>query len=289
MYIFATKIKGEFDMKTAIVILTYNAEYNNDWRKILQAYASQDFNADLRLIYDSSSTDNTCTVAKEFHWQIRSIKQAEFNHGRTRQMLVDELDHNGFDAVIFATQDALLSSGNTLSIMVNELKNSNAAAVYARQIPRDPHTFDGFFRSLNYPAESCIKQKSDIPGLGLMTPFCSNTLAVWNIHKVQAAGGFPATGFGEDMLLAAELIRNGETISYCAEAECIHSHQDTIPNLWSRGFAIGCMHRNHPQLLQDFGRAESRVRAFRIVYLPGMIIKYAGYLCGRYCSRKGDG
>ena len=275
-------------MKTAVVILTYNAENNNDWRKILQAYTRQNFKADLQLICDSSSTDNTCTIANEFHWQIRSIKQAEFNHGKTRQMLVDELDHNGFDAVIFATQDALLSTENTLSLMVNNLKNSNAAAVYARQIPQEPHTFDGFFRTQNYPAESCIKQKSDIPQLGLMTPFCSNTLAVWNIHKVQSAGGFPATGFGEDMLLAAKLIRDGEKISYCAEAECIHSHKDTLCNLWSRGFAIGCMHRNHPWLLQEFGRAESRIKTLRLAYLPGMIIKYAGYLYGKYCSRKGD-
>ena len=275
-------------MKTAVVILTYNAEKNNDWRKILQAYDRQDFKADLRLICDSSSTDNTCSIAEDFHWQIRSIRQADFNHGKTRQMLVDELDHMGFDTVIFATQDALLSAENTLSVMVNNLEQSNAAAVYARQTPRDPHTFDGFFRTLNYPAESCIKQKSDIPQRGLMTPFCSNTLAVWNIQKIQSAGGFPATGFGEDMLLAAKLILNGEKISYCAEAECFHSHTDTLRNLWSRGFAIGCMHRNHPWLLREFGRAESRVKTLRLAYLPGMIIKYAGYLYGKYCSRKGD-
>jgi hypothetical protein len=87
-------------MKTAVVILTYNAEKNNDWRKILQAYDRQDFKADLRLICDSSSTDNTCSIAEDFHWQIRSIRQADFNHGKMRQMLVDELDHMGFDTVI---------------------------------------------------------------------------------------------------------------------------------------------------------------------------------------------
>lgn len=268
-------------MKTAVIILTCNAEKDNPWLEVLQSYEKQDIHTDLRMIFDSSSTDRTCELAGEFHWQIRKIARKDFNHGNVRNMLVNELAEQGFDLVIFATQDAILTSANTLSTLVENLKSTSAAAAYARQIPRDINTFDGYFRTVNYPAVSRIKEKQDIPALGLRTPFCSNTLAVWDIRKNLAAGGFPP-GFGEDMLLAAKLLLQGEKISYCAEAVCLHSHKDTLCALWARGCAIGEMHHDNPWLLQKFGRAEKQIRKIRLSLLPYMVIKYAGYLYGKF-------
>ena len=79
-----------------------------------------------------------------------------------------------------------------------------------------------------------------------------------------------------------EIILNGEKISYCAEAVCLHSHKDTLCALWARGCAIGEMHHDNPWLLQKFGRAEKQIRKIRLSLLPYMVIKYAGYLYGKF-------
>jgi rhamnosyltransferase len=114
---------------------------------------------------------------------------------------------------------------------------------------------DSFFRCRNYPERSRVKTKEDIPELGLLTAFCSDSLAAWDLSKIMAAGGFPETEFGEDMLLGAALILRGEKIVYCAESRCFHGHNDNLKELFRRGTAIGRMHSRHPELRRNFGSA----------------------------------
>lgn len=274
-------------LKTAVVIFSRNAATDNDWKAVLQAYAMQNFPVQLKLLVDSESDDSTLNIAKEFNWEILSIKADSFNHGLTRQMAVEKLRKDNFDTAVFATQDTIPANPDTLRLLAESLEKQGAAAAYARQMPVTGTGMDAFFRQRNYPEKSRLKSIHDSKELGLMTPFCSNSLAAWNLKFIEQAGGFVKTSFGEDILMAAKLLQQGEKIFYCAESKCFHEHKNSIYQVFKRGVDIGTMHRNFPELKKNFGSIESfaeRIPTKAIIrYIIPLAIKYTGSLLGRFC------
>lgn len=274
-------------MKTALAIPSCNANASGLWQQVLEAFAAQSLQPELRLLCDSASSDDTCMLAEKAGWQVMKIARSEFNHGLTRQRMFEMLAAEGAEVVIMATQDALPGDEKCLQVLVDNLISTGAAVSYARQISRNPGSFDQFCREKNYPAVSMLKRKEDIPHLGLMTAFCSDTLAAWRVSAVQAAGGFPETEFGEDTLLAAKLIRAGEAVSYCAESVCFHTHKDSVAENFRRGVCIGRMHAANPELGRDFGSAETKgARQFCWRHPLCFAAKAAGFILGRAGGRQ---
>lgn len=278
-------------MKTAVVILSLNANRKNQWESILQKYAAQNKKFSSYILADSESTDSTVEIARKYGWEIVTEKRSCFNHGGTRQKIVKKLQAEGCDIVIFATQDVILKSADTLSVLTDNLQKTGAAVAYARQLPEKEKSFDGFFRLRNYPPESEIKDSSRISELGLMTAFVSDSLAAWDLKKVCGAGGFPETDFGEDMLMGAKFILDGEKISYCAESCCIHEHDSSWKEIFMRGVEIGKLHERNPFLREKFGKLEScakrRLKFTEIIrYFIPLCIKYSGYRIGRLKGKK---
>ena len=274
-------------MKTAVVIFSRNAVRQGKWETVLQSYAMQKFPCSLHLLADSESSDSTVEQAQKSNWEILNIKAGKFNHGLTRQLVADKLIAENFDAAIFATQDVVLESENTLQILLDALVKENAAAAYARQLPIKESGMDSYFRYRNYPEKSRVKSKKDISELGLMTCFCSDSLAIWDLHKLKAAGGFPETMFGEDILMAGRLILNGEKIVYCAESRCIHGHNNSIKEIFRRGYDIGRLHKQYPELQQNFGSLESCAKnhiplSRKLQYLFPLAIKYLALKLGSF-------
>ncbi len=274
-------------MKTAVVIFSRNAAgVPAFWQNVLESFAVQDLSCDLRLLVDSESEDSTVEIARKFRWEIRNVEAATFNHGLTRNKIAMELFEQGFDVAVFATQDAVPANSGTLSTLVDGLVKNSSAVAYARQLPRSEHGFDSYFRRRNYPEKSKLKSKDDIPELGLLTCFCSDTLAAWNLQSAAEAGGFPETSFGEDMLLGAKFILSGKTIYYCAESQCYHEHKSTLTGLFKRGIDIGTLHGTHPELKNNFGSIENCASGHiplkqKIRFFLPLAIKYLGFIIGR--------
>lgn len=272
-------------MKTAMVLLTCNA--GDKFEEVLRSHAFQSYTPDRRIVVDSESEDDTAEKAKKYSWEVVTEKRSSFNHGGTRQKIAAMLLSQGFECVIMGTQDVVLAEKDTLEILLESLRTHGAAAAYARQIPPEEKGMENFFRKRNYPEFSRVKSKEDIPELGLFTAFCSDSLAAWDLQKISAAGGFPETEFGEDMLLAAALILRGEKIVYCAESRCFHGHAHTLGDLFRRGAAIGRMHAQHPELRRNFGSVgkyaskQLRGRDMLRFFLP-LSAKYLGMLWGRF-------
>lgn len=272
-------------MKTALVIPTLNAATATDWRAVLESWSGQRFSPDLKWIVDSGSDDSTVRDAASRGWSVRRIGRREFNHGTTRQRAVEELAEQGFDVVVFATQDAKPADCETLGRLLDALAESGAAMAFARQIPTREDGMDAFFRRLNYPARSMVKTEKDIVRMGIHAAFCSNVLSAWRIPAVMRFGGFPPTDFGEDMMLAARMLLGHEKICYCAESLCLHGHSDSFSALFSRGCAIGRLHGRHRWLRREFGSPEAGVGNrldFRsaVRFFPWLCCKYFGFLAG---------
>lgn len=71
----------------------------------------------------------------------------------------------------FLTQDAMPADKNTVSHLVKALNSQeNIGAAYARQLPNSSCSFvEAYTRSFNYPDQSGVKTKDDLPVLGIKT------------------------------------------------------------------------------------------------------------------------
>ncbi len=275
-------------MKTAFVYFTLNAESSCDWEAALAAVAHQSFEVDLKLVVDSESTDRTVELAESRGWEVHTVKRRNFNHGLTRDEILRHLDRRGFDIAVYASQDAVPEGNNSVKNLVDYLVGNQLIGVYGRQsCTGDTHPLNQWQKMRCYPDESFVKGKENIPDMGLMTAFCSNTFAAWKIRDFLRYGGFPATNFGEDMLASARIILAGGKIGYCAEATCKHVHPATWRFLFVRGYEIGYMHGRTPWLLKVFGTAERSQKNLSIsgsIVIP-LAVKYAGYLLGKLIGR----
>ena len=274
-------------MKVAVVIFSFNANQKNMWESVLHSYAMQGMKHSSYILVDSESTDSTVTFAQKYGWEVVTQEKEFFNHGKTRQKIIDRLYAEGYDIAVLATQDVVLMSDNTLETLIDNLLKTGSAVAYARQIPVHKQSFDGYFRLRNYPSASLVKDSTSIKHLGLMTPFVSNSLAAWDLKKNSIYGGFPETDFGEDMLLGAKFILNGEKISYCAESCCQHEHNSSWREIFMRGVAIGGLHVRNPLLTEKFGRLESCAKSSIKIsdvmhYFCPLAIKYLGYIVGKW-------
>ncbi len=270
-----------------IAILTCNG-LQEGLEATLRAVASQTLPFRTAIVLDTASTDGSPQLAAELGFTVIAVAPAEFNHGLTRQRALQLLSESGCTIAIFLTQDAELASPETLERLTEAFSDPTVAAAYARQLPRkDASYFERHSRQVNYPAMGAERRESDRERLGWRTLFCSNTCAAWRVEAAEAAGGFPETDFGEDMLLADRLLRAGFAIAYVPEAEVIHSHPATLRTLFQRGRAIGKFHHEHPELRNRYGKAEKNALVlfhgvpFCFSFLFCAFVKYLGYLFGR--------
>lgn len=259
-------------MKTALIIPTLNADRADCWKRILKAVDTQTFVPDLKLVIDSSSGDMTRILARDCGWNVLRIRRERFNHGGTRNRIVRLLNHRGFDAVVFLSQDVELSSPDSLKNLVDFLRTHDIAGCYGRQIAGDPRSFEAWQRRICYPEQSHINSlESEFPF------FFSDAFAAWKVKEVLRCGNFPVCKFGEDTLLASQVIHTGGHTGYCAEAVVRHEHPETMFSLFRRGFEVGELHGAHPELR---GFHATRVRLPLRLIFP-FAVKAAGYVMGR--------
>jgi rhamnosyltransferase len=203
------------------------------------------------LIIDSSSTDETVTIAREMGVQTLVIAQNEFNHGATREKGRQYLRT---PIVVMMTQDAYAASPETLGHLVKPLFEKRASIAYARQLPhQDAGFFGAFARDFNYPPKSHMRCLADTSIYGVYTFFCSNSCAAYVNAALDEIGGFPSVLFGEDSVVVAKLLRRQHRIAYVAEAEVFHSHDYTLKQEFRRHFDMGLSRCSYRDLLEIQG------------------------------------
>lgn len=269
-------------MKTAIVIPTLNAVKRGLWSQVLEAVERQTMSLEQKIVIDSASDDQTCSVAESYGWKCWKIARKDFNHGLTRAWAIRELAKTGIDTVFFLSQDVVLETPDSLRLLTIFLWNHPIAGCYGKQRSLHEHTLNAWQRKRCYPEKSTVKNLDNVPQTGLMTIFFSNAFSAWKTTEIIRYGSFRETDFGEDMLFAADILKQGGAIGYCSEASVIHEHSNTPLSLFIRGVQIGNFHRKHPELLQQFGKTGFNFPTqipWRLLFPLG--IKSCGYLCGR--------
>lgn len=197
---------------------------------------------------------------------VRHIRKEEFDHGATRHMAVTLSDA---DIFLCMTDDAVpydshlverLTEGFSLCGPEGEVP----AMVYARQLPDAAcGAAERYTRAFNYPAESRIKTKADIPVLGIKTYFGSNVCCAYDRAIYDRLGGFIRhTIFNEDMIYAGGAIQKGYAVVYQAKARVVHSHNYGCMQQFHRNFDLAVSQAMHPEV---FGGIRSESEGIRLV------------------------
>ncbi len=241
--------------RVALVIPTLNA--GSGFAEWLKALKSQSVVPERTILVDSSSTDNTVSLALKAGFEVRIIRREDFSHGGTRQAVVDTLDET--DIVVFLTQDAFLAEPDSLANLLEAFEDASVAAAYGRQLPRrDADPIEAHARLFNYTSQSYVRGSRDIPRHGIKTSFISNSFGAWRRSALQQIGGFPShTIQNEDAWATSRLIKDGWRVAYCANAPVHHSHGYTPAQEFRRYFDIGVFHARDSWIRKEFGQAEN--------------------------------
>lgn len=193
--------------------------------------------------------------------EVHHLTKAEFDHGGTRDR---GIRLSRADVVICMTQDAMPEDTCLVEELLKPFANPQVWAAYARQLPaKDCREVERYTRGFNYPEESRLKGRADLPVLGIKTFFCSNVCAAWRRDKYLELGGFAKrTIFNEDMILAGKLVQKGGLIAYCSSARVVHSHNYSALQQFHRNFDLAVSQAMHPEI---FGGIRSESEGIRLV------------------------
>ena len=249
--------------------------------------------------YYDELVQGTSLVQDDHTMIVKHLSKREFDHGRTRNQGVRLSDA---DVFLMMTQDAIPADAFLVERLLSQLAGEKVAAAYARQLPgRDSGEVERYVRQFNYPEQSRVKTKEDLPELGIKTFFCSNVCAAYDRKVFDALGGFVGRAiFNEDMLFAAKAVEAGYGIAYAADAKVYHSHDYTHMQQFHRNFDLGVSQADHPEVFAKYPSESEGIRLVKsmVKYLgkkgkwnkiPYVILqsgfKYAGYLCGKHYRR----
>lgn len=240
------------ELKVACIVPTYNGR--NELARLFDSLEKQTIPFDL-FIVDSSSTDGTFELATSKSSNVIKICGSQFNHGGTRQLIVNQ--NPGYDIYVFMTQDAYLEDSQALSHISRHFEDPSVGAVCGRQLAHlDATLLAQHARLFNYPPITQIKSLTDAPTLGIKTAFMSNSFAAYRGQALIEIGGFPEhVILSEDMYATAKMLLAGYKVVYSGDAACRHSHNYTIIEEFRRYFDIGVFHAREAWIRQAFGGA----------------------------------
>lgn len=193
--------------------------------------------------------------------EVCHLSKQEFDHGGTRNRAASLLDG---DLLLYMTQDAVPADRHLVEQLAGAFEDEQVMAAYARQMAdADCKIIERYTRSFNYPDQSSIKSKADLPQYGIKTFFCSNVCAMYRKSTYDKLGGFvKRTIFNEDMIFAGKIIQNGGSVAYVAEAKVIHSHNYGNIEQLRRNFDLAVSQADHPEI---FAMVKSESEGMRLV------------------------
>lgn len=236
--------------RLACIIPTCNGA--NVFDRLLESINRQTCTVDI-FVVDSSPSDAILKMTHNRSYSLKIIESVDFNHGGTRQLMVNELSE--YDIFIFLTQDAYLEDPNSIEHLIAPFADDRVGAVCGRQLPHlDANLIAQHARLFNYPESSRTVSLSDAPKYGLKTPFISNSYAAYRGSALREVGGFPShVILAEDMFVAARMLLAGWKVAYEGRACCRHSHNYSLVEEFRRYFDIGVFHSRERWIREEFG------------------------------------
>jgi GT2 family glycosyltransferase len=221
-------------------------------RRILPRLLEQDAVADLEVVgIDSASRDDTIAVLEEFRATAISIDPAQFDHGLTRNLLVENARG---DFLVFLNEGALPYDDNWLAPLLHALSSDPSIAGVTSRIVPLPEA-DRLARHDIELEPSGTEERSvrrvEHWGSYEEMPVEQRRLLL-NFHSVSAAvradvmRQFPfksVRAIGEDLLWAREVVEAGMALAHEPDSRVYHSHDYSLREWFMRNVDDGVANR----------------------------------------------
>lgn len=284
--------------KVSVLLPTLNA--GPRWAEALDAIQRQTASITQKIIIDSGSADSTVSEALRYGFQIVSISKKEFNHGRVRQQLADLAGDS--DICVYLTQDAILSSDDSIEKLLAAFTDPQVGLAYGRQYPhRGARPLEAHARLFNYHDRREVRSYDDKDRMGFKVFFCSNSFAAYRKQTLDEVGGFPVDSImGEDAIVSAKMLLAGHKVAYVADAGVYHSHTYNFAQEFRRYFDTRVFHEQNKWLIENYGKPtgegmryiKSELRYVLRNHPPSLfsmagssLAKILGYSAGRHFRR----
>lgn len=200
---------------------------------VLQALAWQTVAHEL-VICDSGSSDGSLELAREHGARVIEIPPQSFNHGATRNLL---MEHSEGARVAFLTQDAEPADERWLEHLLAGFELAgDVAATYGPYIPRPDAPaavrleLEAWFASLAPEGRPSVDrldegERVQLPAAALVgrRGFLSDANACL-ARVAWERVPFRAVSYAEDRLIALDLMRAGHAKAFVPSAAVLHSH-----------------------------------------------------------------
>lgn len=281
-------------MTVTVIIPTYKP--GASFRRLMKKLSTQTYPIEKIIIMNTEQQYWKDALIQDVRQaEVRHITKAEFDHGKTRAMGAAMAKS---DILVYFTQDAVPADDLVVEHLVQAFQDESVGAAYGRQLPNPDCKFiEAYTRGFNYPTNSSVKRKSDLPKLGIKTYFCSNVCSAYRKSVYEKIGGFiTRTIFNEDMIMAAHMVREGYGIAYQADAKVFHSHNYSYTQQFRRNFDLAVSQADHPEIFADISSESEGIRLVKktAAYLmqekkpwliPDLILasgfKFLGYKAGQ--------
>jgi len=208
-------------MNCSIVIRAYNEEKHIG--RLLEGIRQQTVKDVEIILVDSGSTDGTVSIAESFGARLMRIPSEEFTFGRSLNFGVQAATR---EFIVIASAHVYPVYPDWLESLLSPFDDEQVALTYGKQ--RGPD-------STKYSEKQIYHQwYPDASNLNQPTTFCNNANAairrsLWEMNQYDET----LTGL-EDLAWAKWAKEQGYTISYVAEAEIIHIHNETPRGVYNR-------------------------------------------------------
>lgn len=208
-------------MRCSIVIRTYNEA--NHIGRLLDGILKQTVKDIEIILVDSGSTDSTLDIARKYPVQVLQISPDDFTFGHSLNAGISQART---DLVVIASGHVYPVYPDWLEYLLAPFANPEIALTYGKQRGNHLTKFSEqqVFRQW-FPEISNQRQKH---------PFCNNANAairrtLWDSQPYDEG----LSGL-EDVAWAKWALDQGQTISYTAEAEVIHVHDESPQDVYNR-------------------------------------------------------
>jgi rhamnosyltransferase len=236
-------------MRLSLVMPTWNG--GPLLAEVLAAIDSQPGAADVqKLAIDSGSTDGTQDLLRAHGFTVHSIPQAEFDHGATRDLLIER---TWGEVVLLLTQDAT-PQGGWLERLVACYEDPRVGAAYCRQVPRPGCNPILAQRVAEWTAgrdRPVVQEVAGEAAFAALEPLARLRISAYdNVagsvrRTVWEKLRFGNRRFGEDIAFGKRVVLAGHRIVYEPRSAVVHSHDRSAQ---AEGQRIYCDHENLEEL-----------------------------------------
>lgn len=180
--------------------------------------------------------------------EIIPVKEKDFDEGATRNLGAGYSDG---PLLLFMKQNAVPADSKLLEELLWSME-SGAGVSWARHVTGPKaDVLKTYTNMYNYPSKSKLFKQEDVELHGIRAFRISNVCAMYRRDVFEELGGFEEQIIsGEGDVFGAELLQQGGSIAYCAEAKVYYSENTNWMAQFRRKFDEGVAHAENPRIFR---------------------------------------